>query len=90
MPPIPRSKSGKVNGYVRAVLALEAARKKREKRYERFIRPLDRRRDQLAAEAATRRWALSGGQLAAAQRLLAAVTSAPPSIHDTLRTGAPG
>jgi hypothetical protein len=53
-----------VNGYVRAVLALEAVRKKREARYNRVGRPLDRRRDALAAEVATPRRALSGGQLA--------------------------
>jgi hypothetical protein len=35
--------------------------------------PLDRRRDELAAEVATRLRALSGGQLAAAQRLLAMI-----------------
>ena len=73
---IPRSGSRKVNGYVKAVLALEAVRKKREDRYARVVRPLDRRRDELAAEVATRRRALSGGQLAAAQRLLAMIAQA--------------
>jgi hypothetical protein len=52
------------------VLALEAVRRKREERYDRFIRPLDRKRDQLAADVATRLRALSGGQHAAARRLL--------------------
>ena len=47
---VPRSVSTKVNGYVKAVLALEAVRTKREDRYARVVRPLDRRRDQLAAE----------------------------------------
>ena len=75
-PVIPRSGSRKVNGYVKVVLALEAVRRKREDRYARVVRPLDRRRDQLAAEVATRRRALSGGQLAAAQRLLAMITQA--------------
>ena len=70
---IPRSGSRKVNGYVKAVVALEAVRRKREERYERVVRPLDRKRDGLAAEVATRRRALSGGQLAAAQRLLALI-----------------
>jgi hypothetical protein len=37
-----------VNGYVKAMLALEAVRKKREDRYDRFVRPFDRRRDRLA------------------------------------------
>jgi len=73
---IPRSGSRKVNGYVKAVLALEAVRRKREHRYERVVQPLDRRRDALAAEVATRLRALSGGQLAAAQRLLAMITQA--------------
>ena len=48
-PVIPRSGSRKVNGYVKAVLALEAVRRKREARYERVVRPLDRKRDALAA-----------------------------------------
>jgi hypothetical protein len=73
MQAIPKSRSRKVNGYVKAVLALEAARRKREERYDRFVRPLDRRRDELAAEVATRLRALSGGQHAAAQRLLAVI-----------------
>jgi hypothetical protein len=57
-------------------LALEAVRRKREDRYARVVRPLDRRRDQLAAEVATRLRALSGGQLAAAQGLLAMIAQA--------------
>jgi hypothetical protein len=73
---MPRSSSRKVNGYVRAVLALEAVRKKREARYDRVVRPLDRRRDALAVEVAMRLRALSGGQLAAAQRLLAMIAQA--------------
>ena len=73
---MPRSSSRKVNGYVRAVLALEAVRKQREARYDRVVRPLDRRRDALAAEVAMRLRALSGGQLAAAQRLLALIAQA--------------
>jgi hypothetical protein len=76
MPVIPRSRSRKVNGYVKAVLALEAVRQKREARYARVVRPLDRRRDELAAEVATRLRSLSGGQLAAAQRLLAMIAQA--------------
>ncbi len=73
---IPRSGSRKTNGYVKAVLALEAVRRKREDRYARVMRPLDRRRDALAAEVATRLRALSGGQLAAAQPLLAMIAQA--------------
>jgi hypothetical protein len=67
---IPGSGSRKVNGYVKAVLALEAVRKKRAHRYDQMARPLDRRCDQLTAEVATRLQALTGGQLAAAQRIL--------------------
>ena len=68
-----------MNGYVKAVLALDTVRRKREDRYERVVRPLDRRRDELAAEVATRRRAPSGGQLAAAQRLLAMIAQATAS-----------
>ena len=75
-PVIPRSGSRKVNGYVKAVLALEAMRKKREARYERVVRPLDRKRNTLTVEVATRLRALSGGQLAAARRLLAMIAEA--------------
>ena len=78
-PVIPRSGSRKVNGYVKAVLALEAVRRKREDRYARVVRPLDRQRDELAAEVATRLRALSGGQLAATQRLLAMIAQATAS-----------
>jgi hypothetical protein len=70
---IPRSKSRKVNGYVTAVLALEAVRRKREERYDRYVRPVDRRRDLLAAEVAARRQALSGEQHAEAQWILDAI-----------------
>jgi hypothetical protein len=70
---ISRSKSRKVNGYVKAVLALEAVRRKREERYDRFVRPLDRRHDVLAAEVAAREKALSGGQQAEARRILASM-----------------
>jgi hypothetical protein len=79
MPVIPRSGSRKVNGYVKAVLALEAVRRKREARYERVVRPLDRRRDALTVEVATRLRAMSGGQRAAAQRLLAMIARARDS-----------
>jgi len=75
-PVIPRSGSRKANGYVKAVLALEAVRRKREARYDRVVRPLDRKRDALTVEVATRLRALSGWQLAAAQRPLALVAQA--------------
>jgi hypothetical protein len=74
-PSVPRSRSRKVNGYVKAVLALEAVRRKRDERYDRFIQPLDRKRDQLAAEVVTRLRALSGGQQAEARRVLTAFAS---------------
>jgi hypothetical protein len=53
-PVSPRSRSRKVNGYVKAVRALEAVRRKREARHERFVRPLDRKGDALAAEVGRR------------------------------------
>ena len=54
---IPKSRSRKVNGYVKAVLALQAVRRKREDRYERLVRPLDRKRDELAGQPSTAaRW----------------------------------
>ena len=67
---IPRSKSRKVYGYVRRVLALDATQQRRAERYDRYIRPLDAKRDALIAEVATRARALSGGQAAQAQCLL--------------------
>ena len=72
---------------MKAVLALEAVRRKREDRYARVMRPLDRRRDALAAEVATRLRALSGGQLAAAQRLLAMIAQAAVSDGAANRGG---
>ena len=67
---VPKSRSRKVNGYVKAVLALAAVRRRRDERYDRFVRPLDRRRDELAAQVTARVKALSGGQYAEAQRIL--------------------
>ena len=67
-----------MNGYVKAVLALEAVRRKREGRDNRYIRPLDRRRDALAAQVAARERALSGGQQAEARRILDAINGATP------------
>ncbi len=84
-PVISKSRSRKVNGYVKAMLALEAVGKKREDRYDRFVRPLDRKRDRLAGEVATRRRALRGGQLAAAQRLLAMTAQAAAGDGPTNR-----
>jgi hypothetical protein len=70
---IPRSKSRKVNGYVKAVLALGAVRRKREERYDRYVRPLDRKRDVLATEVDRRMRALIGTQQAEARRILDAI-----------------
>jgi hypothetical protein len=70
---IPNSVSRKVNGYVKAVLRLEEVRRKREERYDRYVRPLDRRRDVLAAEVDRRMRALSGTQQAEARRILGAI-----------------
>ena len=69
---IPKSKSRKVNGYIRRALALDAIQRRRAERYDRYIRPLDAKRDALIAEVATRARALSGGQAAQAQRILRA------------------
>jgi hypothetical protein len=85
---IPKSRSRKVNGYVKAVLALEAVRRKREDRYERFVRPLDRKRDELVAEVAARVKAVSGGQYAEAQRILGA--NAAPNVKQGEPAGATG
>ena len=70
---IPKSRSRKVNGYVKAMLALESVKRKRDARYERFVRALDQKRDRLAAEVETRRRALTGGQQAEARWILGAI-----------------
>jgi hypothetical protein len=70
---IPRSASRRVHGYVKAVLALEAVRRKREERYDRYVCPLDRKRDVLAAEVGTRDRALTGTQQAEARRIVGAM-----------------
>jgi hypothetical protein len=70
---IPRSRSRKVNGYVKAILALEAVRRKRDARYERFVRVLDQKRDRLEAEVETRRKALTGGQQGEARWIVGAI-----------------
>ena len=62
-----------MNGYVKAVLALEAVRRKREERYDRFGRPLDRKRDVLSAEVDRRMRALIGAQQAEARGILGAI-----------------
>ena len=67
---IPKSRSRKVNGYVKRVLALEAIQKRHAERYDRHIRSLDAGRDALILEVATRVRALIGGQAAPARRIL--------------------
>jgi len=94
----PKSKSRKVNGYVKAVRALQAVRRRRQERYDRFVRPLDRKRDALVAETAVRMRALSGGQHAEALRILGVTTestsatdgAAPPSSSKRPAGGPPG
>lgn len=58
---------------MKAILALETVQKKREDRYDRFVRLLDRKRDELATEVAVRGRALSGGQQAKAQRIVGGI-----------------
>lgn len=58
---VPKSRSRKVNGYVKTILALEAVKRKRAARYERFVRALDQKRDRLAAEVEKQRSVLTGG-----------------------------
>jgi len=76
MQAVPKSRSRKVNGYVKAVLALGAVRRRRQERYDRFVRPLDQKRDKLAAEVAARGNALSGGQQTEARRITAMISGA--------------
>jgi hypothetical protein len=86
---IPKSRSRKVNGYVTAVLALEAIRKKRDARYARWVCAVDQKRDRLAAEVETRRRKLSGGQYAAARWILNAIPAIDRS-NDLVRYEVPG
>jgi hypothetical protein len=65
---IPRSASREANRYVRALLALEGVHLKREERYDRFVRPLDPKRDAVAGDIATGQKALSGSHYAEARR----------------------
>jgi hypothetical protein len=67
---VSKSRSRKANGCLKAILVLETARRRRQERYDRFVRPLDRKRDALEAEVAARMRGLSGGQRAEARRIL--------------------
>jgi hypothetical protein len=60
-------------GTIEAVLALEAVRREREDRYDRHVRPLERKRDQLIARVGTRFRALTDGQQVQAEGILAAI-----------------
>jgi hypothetical protein len=53
---IPKSRSRKVNGYVKAILALEAARRKRDARYDRCVGGWIR-----SAIGSSRKWRRDGG-----------------------------
>lgn len=70
--------SRKVAGYLKAVLALKKIEKRRAERYDRYVRPLDRKRDVLIADVALRARALNGGQAAQAQRVLREIDSQRP------------
>lgn len=70
---VPKSRSRKVNGYVKAMLALEAVRRKRDDRYDRYLRALDQKRDRLTVAVATRRRTLTGGQQAEARWIVGAI-----------------
>ncbi len=76
-----KSKSRKVAGYVNAVLALEAIEKKRAERYDRYVRPLDAKRDTLLANVTLRAGALNGGQMAQAQRMLREIKGQAPAVR---------
>jgi phytoene dehydrogenase-like protein len=80
---IPKSTSRKVNGYVKAVRRLEEVRRKREERYDRYVRPLDRKRDVLMAEVDRRMRALIGTQQAEARRILGAINGAATFKYKT-------
>ena len=55
------------------MLRLDEVRRKCEERYDRYVRPLDRKRDGLAAEVDRRMRALIGTQQAEARRILGAI-----------------
>ena len=75
-----KATSRNVAGYVKAVLALKKIEKRRAERYDRYVRPLDRKRDALIADVALRARALNGGQTAQA---LSSVTYRGRSSPDT-------
>ena len=87
---IPKSGSRKVNGYVKAMLALEAVRRKRDARYDRFVRALDQKRDRLAVEVETRWRVLTGGQLSEARWILGAIPTVNAFKNGRVRYEVPG
>ena len=68
---------------VKAVLRLEEVRRKREERYDRYVGPLDRKRDVLSADVNRRMRALIGTQQAEARRIFGAINGATTFKHRT-------
>ena len=87
---IPKSRSRKVNGYVKAMLALEAVRLKRDTRYDRYVRAFDQKHDRLVVEVETRRRALTGGQQAEARWILGAIPTVNAFEDGGVRYEVPG
>ena len=58
-------------------------RGKREERYGRYVRPLDRKRDVMAVEVDRRMRALTGTQQAEARRILGAINGSDTFKHRT-------
>jgi hypothetical protein len=87
---VPKSRSRKVNGYVKAMLALEAVRRKRDARYERYVRAIDQKRDRLVVDVETRRRALTGGQQAEARWILGAIPTVNAFKDVMVRYEVPG
>jgi len=69
---------------------LVAVRRKREARYGRFVRPLDRKRDELVADVSARVKALSSGQYAEAQRMLRAIAGPTSTAQRATEPGPVG
>src|SRR2546427_120609 len=68
---------------LREGLRLEEVRGKREERYGRYVRPLDRKRDVMAVEVDRRMRALTGTQQAEARRILGAINGSDTFKHRT-------
>jgi hypothetical protein len=72
---------------VKTVLRLEEVRRKREERHDRYVRPLDRKRDVLAAEVDRRMRALIGTQQAEARRILGAINGSGTFMYRQREAG---